>query len=326
MISLLDCLNEAQNPYLYESVAQQLRYGLDLSSTILTPSDCHCIGHFLAHVCKMAVGSEFKVDLRSCSIGDQDCKYLAKGLQKYLDTHSAVSTLFYMDIRGNNISHYGVPHLSILLKIGCINYFKLTDNHLQSEQDTANALFCTFTEQLKYNTTLKTLLLQRCGLNSQSAESLAEALTTNKHLEVLNIADNALCDGIQHLARALRVNQGLKELWLVSCGMTDVGFEYLAKSLQHNSVLNILSAYNLSNNPNRLTEKIVPVLTEYLPNNHTLTELELPKNLKSTASIEKAVNDVRKRSRLPLIEINGMSVPLNKNSMYNYMSIALHTS
>ena len=159
----------------------------------------------------------------------------------------------------------------------------------------------------------------RCGLNSQSAESLAEALTTNKHLELLSVSDNALCDdGIQHLTHALRVNQGLKVLYLRSCCMTDVGLECLAKSLQHNNVLTSLYLWNLrsTNYPNRVTKKIVPVLTECLQNNRTLTELRLPGNIwSSTASIEKAVNDVRKRSGLPLIEVIGMSVPLNESSM-----------
>ena len=151
-----------------------------------------------------------------------------------------------------------------------------------------------------------------CGLNSQSAESLAEALTTNKHLELLSVSDNALCDdGIQLLAHVLRVNQGLKILYLDSCSMTDVGLECLAKSLQHNNVLTRLYVYSVSgaNYPNRLAEKIVPVLTECLQDNHTLTMLVLPGNLRSsTASIGKAVNNVRKRSGLPLIRVTGMSV------------------
>ena len=58
-------------------------------------------------------------------------------------------------------------------------------------------------------------------LNPPLAESLAEALTTNKHLEQLGVGRNALCDdGIQHLVHALRVNQGLKDLNVHSCGMT----------------------------------------------------------------------------------------------------------
>ena len=315
MVCLLHCLYEAQDPSLCESVAQQLQHGLDLRDTTLTPSDCLCIGYFLAHVCKVAAG-EFKVDLGSYSVGDQGCKYLVSGLHKYLDTHSAVTTLLSMAMNNNAISHHGIHHLSTLLTIGCINVLYLSHNDLVSKQD---AIRGTLAKQLKNNTTLKQLQLYRCGLNSQSAESLAEALTTNKHLERLSVSDNALCDdGIQHLAHALRVNQGLKILYLWDCGMTDVGLECLAKSLQHNNVLTKLdigNGYN-ANYPNRLTEKIVPVLIECLQNNHTLTWLELPGSLRSSiASIKKAVNDVRKRSGLPLIKVTGMSVPLNENSM-----------
>ena len=316
MVSLLQCLYEAQDPSLCESVAQQLQHGLNLRDTTLTLSDCLCIGYFLAHVCKMAAG-EFTVNLSSCSIGDQGCKYLVSGLHKYLDTHSAVTTLLSMNMDSNAISHHGVHHLSTLLNIGCINALDLSYNGLVSKQD---AIRGTLAKQLKNNTTLKQLRLYECGLNSQSAESLAEALTTNKHLEQLSVGDNALCDdGIQHLAHALRVNHGLKVLYLYSCGMTDVGLECLAKSLQHNNVLTQLDISNTVVNikyPNRLTEKIVPFLTECVQNNHTLIELVLPKNLRSpTASIEKAVNDVRKRSGLPLIKVSGMFVPLNENSI-----------
>ena len=318
MLSLLHCLYETKDSSLCESVAQHLQHGLNLSSTTLTPSDCLCIGYFLAHVCKMAAG-KFKVNLGSCSMGDQDCKYLVSGLHKCLDTHSAVTTLLHIDIMQNAISHNGVHHLSTLLKIGCIDYLGLSFNNLLSEQDTIHATIDTFTEQLKYNATLKRLLLQRCGLTTLSAKSLAEALTTNKHLEMLCITDNALCDdGIQHLAHALRVNQGLKEVWLMSCGMTDVGLECLAKSLQHNNVLIELQVWNFGkHNPNRITEKIVPVLTECLQINYTLTNLVLPKNLESsTTSIKKAVNVVRRRRLLLLpIEVSGMYVPLNEDSM-----------
>ena len=307
MVSLLHCLYEAQDPSLCESVAQQLQHELNLSLTTLTPSDCLCIGYFLAHVCKMAAG-EFEVNLMSCSIGDLGCKYLVSGLHEYLDTDSAVTTLLSMDMGlSNAISHHGFSHLSTLLKIGCINYLDLPFNILLSKQDTVHAPFY---KQLQSNTTLQQLRLQGCGLNSQSAGSLAEALTTNKHLKVLSLSDNALCDdGIQHLAHALRVNQGLKELRLISCGMTDVGLECLVKSLQHNNVLNRLYVSNFSHNHNRLTEKIVPVLTECLQNNHSLTRLWLPENLRSsTTSIEEAVNDVRKRNGLPFIEVRGRSI------------------
>ena len=307
MVSLLHCLYEAQDPSLCESVARQLQHRLDLRYTTLTPSDCLCIGYFLAHVCKMAAG-QFKVNLGSCSTGDLGCKYLVSGLYKYLDTDSAVTTLLHMDMRlRNTISHHGFSHLSTLIKIDCINYLKLSFNNLLLKQDIVDA---SFYKQLQSNTTLQVLWLQGCGLNSLSAEHLAEALTTNKYLKKLFLSVNALCDdGIQHLAHTLRVNQGLEELHLESCGMTDVGLECLIKSLQHNNVLNRLYVGNLSRNHNRLTEKIVPVLIECLQNNCSLTKLSLPGNLKSsTASIEEAVNNMRKRNALPFIEVTGRSI------------------
>ena len=87
-----------------------------------------------------------------------------------------------------------------------------------------------------------------------------------------------------------------------------MGLECLAKSLQQNKFLielDLCNAYH-AKSPNRLTEKIIPVLTECLRNNCTLTKLELPRNLQSSnASMEEAVNDVREKSRLPLIEVKG---------------------
>ena len=309
LVSLLHCLYEAQNPSLCESVAQQLHRRLDLSVTTLSPPDCLCVGYFLAHVCRLAAG-EFKVYLTGCSISDQGCKYLTSGLQKCLDTHGAVTTLLHVDVSRNAISYLGFDHLSTLLSLGCTSYLHAGRNNLLTERVAICAPFGTFAEKLTFNTTLRKLWLVECDLNLHSVECLAEALTTNKYMEELYIGGNALCDsGIQHLAFALRINQGLQTLDLVSCGMTDVGLEYLAKSLQQNNILNRVLLWNSVHNQNRITEKIVPILTECLKHNHTLTKLELPKNLKSsTTSIEKAVNDARKRSGLPLMTVSGMSV------------------
>ena len=307
LLSLLHCLYEAQDSSLCESVALQLQHGLTFSNTTLTPSDCLCIGYFLAHVCKMTTW-KFEVKLDNCSIGDQGCKYLVSGLHKYLDTHSTVTTTLTVDMSNNAIGYYGVHQiLSTLLMIGGVEYLELSCN--KSESAVQGTIHAAFAEQLKYNTTLTTLRLQGWGLTSESAESLAEALTTNKHLELLSISDNALCDdGIQHIAQALRVNQSLKFLDLMSCGMTDVGFECLVKSLQDNKVLNELYVHNsrtvaASPTLNRITEKIVTVLTECLQNNNSLIMLGLPQNVKSsTTSIQDAVSDVRKRSGMALIK------------------------
>ena len=124
LLSLLHCLYEAQDSSLCASVALQLEHGLNLSFTTLTQSDCFCIGYFLSHVCKMATG-KFEVNLESCSIGDQGCKYLVRCFDKTLSAHSEVTTLLSVNLSFNCISHSGALHLSTLLKLGCTENFGL---------------------------------------------------------------------------------------------------------------------------------------------------------------------------------------------------------
>ena len=133
---------------------------------------------------------------------------------------------------------------------------------------------------------------------------MAEALTTNKHLEVLNISGNPLCDdGIQRLAQTLQVNHHMKKLVVDNCGVTDIGLECLVKLIQDNNVLNTLS---VRSRVLFLAEiNILPFFIECFQNNYALTELVLPEKFKiSSTVIENAINDVRKRSRLPHINVD----------------------
>ena len=154
------------------------------------------------------------------------------------------------------------------------------------------------------------------GLTSLSIERLEEAFcTTNKHLE-LDISDNPLHDdGIQHLARALQINQHLKYLCLGDCGISDTGMEYLAKSIQDNTGLNTLYLLNRKWTWNydgkNITANIIPILTECLPKNHTLTELAFSNDLSDLIvyevdEIERTVNDVRMRNGLPYLKISSV--------------------
>ena len=305
MLSLFHCLYEAQDPSLCDFVARKLTHGLDVSHITLSPSNCLCIGYFLGHVCKMNA-SEFKVNLDECGIGEQGCRYLASGLCKFLGSRSVETTPVSLNVSRNAIDYQGIHHLSALVKTEVINDLNLSYNNLFAVGR--------FFEELKSITLLRTLRLQGCGITSYSTEGLAEALTANKHLKVLSISDNALCDdGIQHLAHALEVNEGLKTLLLLNCSISDEGLAHLAKSLQYNKVLNELQLWNSSlTTNNMITEKVVPFLTKCLSNNCALTRLKLPGSLRSfTTSIEDAVNVARKKCRLPLIKVRGeMDVPV----------------
>ena len=250
-----------------------------------------------------------------------------------------MTSLLDINMKFNEINHDGFHHLSRFLKSGCMYYLSLTSNHLSEDNaGTVHTPFGTFAEQLKSNTTLKSLWLQDCDLHSRSAKVLADALTTNRHLEELILSNNRLRDdGIEHLAHCLRINQALKKVYLSNCDMTDVGLECLATSLQCNSAMNDLRLFSYYNStvhggwPNKFTERIVPILIKCFQNNCTLTKLGLPRNLESsTASIEKAVNDARRRGGLPFIKVSGKLCMLvfSLESMYrdNNNIIRMHIS
>ena len=94
---------------------------------------------------------------------------------------------------------------------------------------------------LKVNEGLKMLDLEECSITSIS-ESLAEAFSTNKHLEELYISNNALQnDSIDHLTRVIGDNQCLKKLYLQNCSIIPIteGFAAALANKEHLEELNI---------------------------------------------------------------------------------------
>ena len=276
ILSIFHCLYEAQNPSLCVSVAQQFQHGLNLRGTTLTPSDCFSLGFFLSCVCKMAAGTaEFTVHLAHCSVGDQGCKYLVSGLHKCLNKDGAVNTLLTMNMSNNNLSYHGISHLSSLLQIGCVKHLDLSNELFSFYKSYKNnnhvSIQGSFAEQLRENITLKRLYLRNCKITPSSAESLAEALATNKHMEILDISFNEVCiDGFQHLTHALRVNQGLKKLNMNRSRFTVDSVESLAVALAANKHLKELDIGN-----NALCDGGIKHLEHALKVNEGLKKLDL---------------------------------------------------
>ena len=114
--------------------------------------------------------------------------------------------------------------------------------------------------------------MSECGLNSLSAESLAEALYSNTHLEELIISGNTEIgeSGIEHIMNALRINQGLKKLNLTACKLTPSNAKDLAKALGANKHLEEL---NISGN--KLRDGGIQSMASALEVNRHLKRLEL---------------------------------------------------
>ena len=86
LISLLHCLYEAEDSKLCVFLANLLDHSLSLLINTLTPFDCLSIGYFLSAV-GTTVSGALTVELRNCSIANQGCKFLVRGLGKDLNTH-----------------------------------------------------------------------------------------------------------------------------------------------------------------------------------------------------------------------------------------------
>ena len=71
LLPLINCLFEAQDSHLCQSVLEQLGSKLNLQDVSLNPSDCLSVGYFLTHTKR-----DYKVNLVNCSIGVEGCKAL----------------------------------------------------------------------------------------------------------------------------------------------------------------------------------------------------------------------------------------------------------
>lgn len=81
LLSLLHCLYEAQDSSLCQLVADHLKSRLNLEDTSLNSADCLSIGFFLKET------KRFNVNLRQCSISDEECRFLFKEGTTY-DIHT----------------------------------------------------------------------------------------------------------------------------------------------------------------------------------------------------------------------------------------------
>ena len=162
-------------------------------------------------------------------------------------------------------------------------------------------------EAVRETATLKTLILNGCGITSRGAEDLSRALAQNSSLEKFDIGGNNLGDeGISHVAEALKQNKQLKELWISGCGMTDKGAASLASALTVNDSLKMLhmgTGWKVA-----LAKDGLSTIAHSLANNSVFMKLAIPfYGFSSTTAdhLSQEVNEARKRNRLPPIEIEG---------------------
>ena len=280
LVPLLRCIYEVQDPDLCIFVAEKLPLQkLSLSLVSLTPTDCLCIGYFMACVCSSTTDS-FEVDLSSAFVGDYGCKYLLKCLNTA--TASVMTTKLELSLPSNQLTEDGIQSLTQFLQSsGCRALQRLTlgykkpgvaiyTDKLSTEVDLISPL----SKSLETNHILTELSLIKCNLSITDANgpALVTMLQLNRSLQVLELENNPNIgdQGALHIAEGLKINSTLKELNLNKCGLTYKSMTQLAEALTLNTTLK-----NLDVGENNISDAGVIFLAKALNSNTGLTDLNL---------------------------------------------------
>ena len=238
LISLLNCLYEAQDIDLCKYVGEQLRGKLSFLDKLdgsmfdinisLLPQDCLSIGYFLASIA-ISYKNRFSVCLRDCSLRDNGIKILMQSLCRSLDPHSEITGHLDMDIRYNGITGVGASYIAEALRT--TRALRILDLWANIIGDKGLQYIA---EALATNTTLTELRLGNCGLRitEESGPALTEMLQRNKTLRELNLPFNkAISDNAaSFIIEGLKKNTTLKTLELGFCGITDEGIHLIRSS------------------------------------------------------------------------------------------------
>ena len=251
LVSLLNCLYEAQDTALCKYVGEQLRgkvpfldklldsgWELILNNMSLLPQDCLSIGYFLASIA-VNYKRKFQVETGYCTLGDTGIKILMLSLCRSLDPHSRITGHLHMQIDRNEITEKGASYIAEALRTTrALRKLSLRSNPIGDEglQYIAEALII--------NTSLIELDLTGCYLSitEENGPTLTEMLQRNKTLRKLNLSWNRAISGNQtsFIIESLKKNTTLKTLDLIGCSITDEGFRLIRRST---STCNIKSHY-----------------------------------------------------------------------------------
>ncbi|XP_064391362.1 NACHT, LRR and PYD domains-containing protein 5-like [Halichondria panicea] len=335
LLSLINCLYEAEDSRLCVFVANLLNHNLNLRYTTMNPIDCLSVGYF-ASVCSNT-SNGFTLSLRSCSISEQGCKFLARGLSKCPNSNNDIPTagiqIAEIIENTNSISELvlsnnaiGNSELSTLCEAlstntsfkslnlsncslslddhGAIPRLLNTNNTLESLNLSSNVVGNTelknICEALSTDASLKSLDLGNCSLtiSDDNGAALYQLLNTNNSLEYLFLSNNTVTS-CHHIAAGLAVNKTLRTLNLISCELTDQSIEELSTGL-----INKIEALNIYGNAS-ITEDGMKTLARHLTTHCSeLTVLWIPDHLRSCIeTVFRDTNKERKRNGLPEIVV-----------------------
>ena len=226
LVSLLNCLCEAQDTALCKYVGEQLRekrdgscIELDLHGMSLLRQDFLSVGYFLASIAVSYKG-KFTVNLNSCSLGDNGIKILMQSLCRSLDPYSEITGHLNLNIVSNEITGEGASYIAEALR---------TTRALRKLYPWHNSIgdkgLQYIADALTTNTSLIKLRLTRCSLRmtEENGPTIIEMLERNKTLRKLTLSYNEdlSSNAASFIIEGLKKNTTLKKLNLTRCNFTD---------------------------------------------------------------------------------------------------------
>ena len=338
LVSLLNCLFEAQDPSLCQFVAEQLKGNLDLSWTSLAPLDCLSVGYFLSCVCVTTKGG-FRVNFQVCSIDDHKCRFLTRCLCTCPVPNSTATGWLDMDLRSNDICDRGAQYIAdVLQNTSIVHTLSLGCDEYVGNAITECGLKCIL-ESLLTNCSLVALHLHGTyspnhvlKITQESGPVLCQMLQRNKTLTDLDLSRNGgVSDtGAFFIAEGLKMSTSLRELRLLGCGISAEGAKFISRALEGNTSLILINLLY-----NKLGDTGVGYLADALKRNDSLEELDLwdcgmtDRGLELLAvalTVNKSLQ-VLSLTRNDSISVGGLSVlteHLKRNIGLEYLYLPLH--
>ena len=250
-----------------------------LSSHEWSPLDYFVVGYSIAHS-----QSKWELEFFYSYMGNEGIEMFSKGLMKLraVTWNGEITSADFSDCDIHSIEHFlNIPHPILQRFIE----MDLGDNKLDVISSTllSHAL-----------TSLRTLILNSCGITSEGAVQLSAGLAVNKSLIRLKLNMNPIGDiGAASIGDAIKTNAVLEHLDIAHCEMTSQGCIHIAAALSENSTL-----LELEMEGNAIGVEGAKAMSEMFEKNISLKELRLHRDYSYEEGVDVILSSLQQNTSL----------------------------
>ena len=315
---LFQCFQEVQSDTVYDISCNTDE--INLSNHTLLPHHVVSLAFYLLK----SHGKWKTLNLDGCHIGDNGINLLHHYLSGNVEDKQEVTTI---NLSENDLTSASAPLIADIITYLQPNSVLLSHNSITSVRDISTAVINVKTTKTldmdsSYLTVqeapalcdvmncLEKLKLRYNELEDDGAVIMSEGLATTNTLKVLDISSNNITAiGATAIANSLRQNTSLEVLDIGNNALSqDGGPIAFAEAITENKTLKELLLYG----DDTLDEDSVKTIIDSLHLNNTITKLELPSRLWTTAHVKREVEKINnRRSTYNVQELKGNQLSCN---------------